>query len=438
MSEHSVFAFSASSRWIPCPGSMAYPENTAEGVDAGEYADEGTAAHKLAAILLKSKSGMTAEDWIGKVIRGGKREFEITEEFANHVQTYVDDVQRRAIGGYLMVEQRVTLDGVEEFDESNYGTSDAIIAHPGYGVVEDLKFGQGEKVYAWTWARPDAPFKMTMELDSTESAEVEPNYQLMLYALACLADIRMLVGDVSHIDIVINQPRIGNLSELRVPIAVLERFGVFAADALKKAELAMGLGVSTVEREAAKYLNPGEKQCRWCRALARCPAAAARVQEETAAGFDIIAEEPPKVPVNAPQVAKAMLAVPFVADWCRAVMQRANELVSDGVKIIGPDDKPYKFVEGKQGDRKWIDNAAAEAALVGVLGPKAYKPQEILTASGASKVLDKKATKQIWADVFVPLIKRAPGKPLLVMGSDPREPYIPVAGAEEFDMENGE
>jgi hypothetical protein len=257
----------------------------------------------------------------------------------------------------------------------------------------------------------------------------------MLYALACLVDICMLVGDVSHIDIVINQPRIGNLSELRVPIAVLERFGVFAADALKKAELAMGLGVTAVEREAAKYLNPGEKQCRWCRALARCPAAAARVQEETAAGFDIIAEEPPKVPVNAPQVAKAMLAVPFVADWCRAVMQRANELVSDGVKIIGPDDKPYKFVEGKQGDRKWADEAAAEAALVGILADKAYAPQKILTASAASKILDKKKTAETWKDVFVPLIKRAPGKPLLVMGSDPREPYIPVAGAEEFDVE---
>jgi Protein of unknown function (DUF2800) len=414
---------------------MAYPENTAEGIDAGEYADEGTAAHQLAATVLKHKD-IRAEDYIGQIIDVGKRSFTVTEEFASHVQTYVDDVQRRAIGGYLMVEQRVTLDGVEEFDESNYGKSDAIIAHPGYGVVEDLKFGQGEKVYAWTWARSDAPFKMTMELDSTESAEVEPNYQLMLYALACLADIRMLVGDVSHIDIVINQPRIGNLSELRVPIAVLERFGVFAADALKRAEYAKKKGVEYIERaKGYPLLNPGEKQCRWCRALSRCPAAAAKVQEETAAGFDIIAEEPPKVPVNAPQVAKAMLAVPFVADWCRAVMQRANELVSDGVKIIGPDDKPYKFVEGKQGDRKWADEAAAEAALTGVLGDKAYAPQKILTASAASKILDKKKTAETWKDVFMPLIKRAPGKPLLVMGSDPREPYIPVAGAEEFDVE---
>jgi Protein of unknown function (DUF2800) len=431
VSEHSVFAFSASPRWIPCPGSMAYPENTAEGTDGGVYADEGTAAHKLAAILLKGKSGTVAEDWIGKVIKGGNREFEVTEDFASHVQTYVDDVQRRAIGGFLMVEQRVTLTGVEGFDESNYGTSDAIIALPGYGVVEDLKFGMGEKVYAWEYARKDSPFKMTMYLDSTDSAEVVPNYQLMMYALACLADIRLLIDDPSHILIVINQPRLGHISELRVPIAVLERFALFAADALKVATNAMGLNPN--DKKLENWLNPGEKQCRWCRALARCPAAAKRVQKEVAADFDMIGEQPPVAPVSAAHVARAMLAVPFISDWCRAVMAKANELVAAGTELIGPDAKPYKFVEGKQGDRKWADEKAAEDALTGVLGDKAYQPQKLLTASAASKILDKKRTKAVWDDVFVPLIKRAPGRPMLVMGSDPRPAFSPASSSDEFD-----
>jgi Protein of unknown function (DUF2800) len=445
-SEHSVFAFSASPRWVPCPGSMAYPENTAEGVDGGVYADEGTAAHKLAAILLKSKSGMVAEDWIGKMIRGGTREFEITEEFAAHVQTYVDDVQRRAIGGFLMVEQRVTLAGVEGFDESNYGTSDAIIgieakrheegSMPAYGVVEDLKFGMGEKVYAWEFAKADAPFKMTMYLDSTDSAEVVPNYQLMMYALAALADLALLVDGIKFIRIVINQPRLGHVSELDVPVAVLERFAEFAADALKKAEIAMGFGAKHVELEADKYLNPGDKQCRWCRALARCPAAAKRVQKEVAADFDTIAAEPPAAPVNAPQIAKAMLAVPFISDWCRAVMAKANELVAADIEVIGPDGKPYKFVEGKLGDRKWADERAAESALLGVLADKAYQPQKILTAAGAAKILDKKKTAETWKDVFVPMIKRAPGKPMLVLGSDPRPAFSPAASSDEFETES--
>jgi Protein of unknown function (DUF2800) len=444
-SDHSVFAFSASVRWINCPGSMAFPENTAEGVDAGVYADEGTAAHTLASWVLKDKR-KRCDDFVGTKIQAGKREFEVTEEFASHVQTYVDDVQRRAIGGYLMVEQRVTLEGVEGFDASNYGTSDAIIAIPNanglvdqtYGVVEDLKFGQGEKVYAWELAHGNEPFTM-MTYAEEDGVQIErkvvPNYQLMMYALACLADIRLLIDDPSHILIVINQPRLGHVSELRVPIKVLERFALFAADALKIATNAMGLYPDDPKLE--NWLNPGEKQCRWCRAPTegprRCQAREKRVQKEISADFDVIGGEPPVVPSNPPTVARALLAVPFVTDWCRAVVAQANELVGAGVKLMGPDAQPYKFVEGRQGDRKWADEKQAESALLGVLGPQAYQPQKILTASGASKILDKKKTANMWKDVFVPLIKRAPGKPLLVMGSDPRPAFSPAAGSDEFD-----
>jgi hypothetical protein len=429
--EHSLFAFSASPRWIPCPGSMAHPDNTAEDQDGGIYADEGTAAHKLAATLLKSKSGMRAEDWIGKIIRGGKREFEITEEFAAHVQTYVDDVERRAIGGFLMVEQRVTLAGIDGFDESNYGTSDAVMAVDLIGIVEDLKFGQGEKVYAWVFAYADDPFKMVMHLDSSESAEVVPNYQLMMYALAALADLRLLVDEITGVQIVINQPRIGNLSELWVPIAVLERFALFAAEALKKAEMAMGLGWIAAQKKPELF-KPGEKQCRWCKAV-DCIAREKAIAAEVGADFDMIAAEPPVAPIDSKRIAKAMLAVPFISDWCRAVMAKANELVTAGIDVIGPDGKPYKFIEGKLGDRKWSDEKAAEAALTGVLGADAYQPQKILTASGAAKKLDKKKTAQTWTDVFVPLIKRAPGKPVLVIGSDPRPAFSPASTSDEFD-----
>lgn len=434
--EHSLFAFSAGPRWIPCPGSMAYPENIAE-YDAGELAGEGIAAHALAAACLKSKGKVRAESFIGQIIEGGKRTFEVTEEFADHVQTYVDDVERRALGGYLMVEQRVTLEGVEGFDASNYGTSDAVIAVKNYGVVEDLKFGQGEKVYAWTPAREGALFTMNM-FQGDEVIAVEPNYQLMMYALACLADLRLLIDEPAGIQIVINQPRVGILSELWVPIDVLERFALFAAEALYKAKAAKALGVADVERKADKYLNPGKKQCRWCRALARCPAATKKAEEETAAGFDIIADNPPQVPTDAAKIARAMLAVPFVADWCRAVMARANEMVAGGETIIGPDNQPYKFVEGKEGTRKWKDPRKAETLLLAKLPRSQVFVEKLITAPAAAKLLNKKATKETWVETFEPLIGRPPGKPLLVMGSDPRPPYSPAASEDEFDAEEAD
>jgi Protein of unknown function (DUF2800) len=441
---HSVFAFSASPRWIPCAGSMAHPQNVAEDTDGGYYANEGTAAHTIAANILKHNRTPA----VGDVMTVGKDKITVTDEMLDHIATYIDDVQRRAIGGYLMVEQRVTLDGVEGFDKTNYGTSDVIIAMPAhdgrkaYGVVEDLKFGQGEKVYAWQFARPNAPFKMVMYLDSTDSAEVEPNYQLMMYALAALADIRLLVDEPDHILIVINQPRLGILSELRVPIAVLERFAVFAGDALKKAEMAMGLGVEACEKADAinptnphKFFTPGEKQCRWCNAP-NCKARAAKVQAEVAADFDVIAANPPVVKTDAKAVAKAMLAVPFIMDWCNAVMVQANVMVSGGIEILGPDQKPYKFVEGQLGDRKWKKAAEAEMALLANLPPEqAYAPRKILSAAKAAKLLDRKKTKELWNDVFAPLIGRAPGKPILVQGSDPRPPYTAASTPDEFDVE---
>jgi hypothetical protein len=114
-------------------------------------------------------------------------------------------------------------------------------------------------------------------------------------------------------------------------------------------------------------------------------------------------------------------------------MARTNEMVAANIDIIGPDNKPYKFIEGKQGDRKWKNEKMAEAMLVGVLADKAYQPQKILTASGAAKILDKKKTAETWKDVFVPLIGRAPGKPMLVIGSDPRPAFSPASSADEFE-----
>jgi hypothetical protein len=64
---------------------------------------------------------------------------------------------------------------------------------------------------------------------------------------------------------------------------------------------------------------------------------------------------------------------------------------------------------------------------------KVYAPKKIITPSVADKALNKKATKETWKDVFEPLIRRPPGKPQLVLGSDPRPVYQKKADAEEFE-----
>jgi hypothetical protein len=426
---------------------MAYPANLVN-TDGGKYANLGTAKHEVSAGVLTGKLA-APESAIGLDIKAGLDGFVVDEEFADHVRYYTDEIERRAMGATLMVEQKVSLHGWEGFTKANYGTSDAIIAHeakiadettglefPAYGEVCDAKFGSGVKVYAWEYAKPNDLFTMDMFPEGSEEPTlVVPNYQLMMYAVASLKRIELLVGTVSHINIVIIQPPLNSISELRVPRAVLERFALFAAQALKRAEHAKAVGWDAV-CAVDNMLNPGEKQCTWCKAFATCPAAAKRVESDVASDFEVIAEQPPTIGLDTKSLGKYFAAVPFVTAWCKAVLAEVNSAVSDGKQVIGSDGQPLKFVEGDLGDRKWESEEAAKDALLGVLPfDKVYTEPEVISAPAAAKLLDKKATKQQWKDVFEPMVKRAPGKPKLALGSDPRAPYSPAATSDEFEVQ---
>lgn len=432
MSEHAQFGSpSSAEREIRCPGSTAFPENQVPG-ESSIYADEGTAAHTLASRCLELK--VPAHTYIDTQIVVGKNVFEVTEEFAAHVQTYVDDVERRATGGQLMIEQRVQIE-----ETGAFGTSDAIIASPPGaavdGEVSDLKFGRGEQVYAWSYATEDAPFTLEMyKVDESELPDVvEPNYQLMLYALGSLEILRMLVEKLRRIRLVINQPRLGHVSELVVTVEILERFGAYAAEAKAFAERARQ-HTRRDTPEFLTYLHPGEKQCRWCRAMAVCPKLAAQVAQEVGAEFELIESTNTAPLPNLKGLSRAFRVIPMIRDWIREVEARANTIVAGGGEIIGVDKKPMKFVEGKQGARAWTNEKEAEAALLGqLIEADAYAPRKIISASQAAKKLDKKKTATVWKDVFAPLIKRPPGRPMLVLGSDPRPPFSGAAKGEEFD-----
>ena len=134
--------------------------------------------------------------------------------------------------------------------------------------------------------------------------------------------------------------------------------------------------------------------------------------------------------------------VPLVELWCKAVKAELSKRVADGEAILGPDGKPYKFVEGEEGKRSWDKEqlAAAEEATVGQLGPEAYSKPVLLTAPAVEKALikkykGKKKIEQLWKDVFVPLVKRPRGQPILTFGSDDRPAFTGSGEAEDFDEE---
>lgn len=396
---------------------MAFPENQKQDETSSVYADDGSMTHLWASMFLQNRKDVMSAIGAKGTMREGGKEFILDEDRASRIQGYVDDIRRRAIGGHLFVETRVDLS--DYLGEGQGGTADAAIALPAqrFGIVEDLKDGSGEKVYA--------SYIVSPATDTTPEVHA-PNPQLALYALGLLKDFA-LFGEIDDFLLVIYQPKLDHIDEFLISVADLKEFGMQVIIAVQKAHEAI-----RIAKIGAQFnLNPGEKQCRWCRAKSKCPALANFVTTATRADFDDV----PVLPNDTIILAQSYQAVPLIEQWCAAVQAEMQAQVANGVNVIGPDNQPYKFVEGKEGNRKWKDEQAAEAALLGQLPRDKAFVTKLLTAPAAAKLLDKKTTKAIWKDMFEPLIAKSPGKPLLVCGSDPRAPVTIAANATDFDDE---
>jgi hypothetical protein len=401
MGDHAVFSPSSAHRWIPCPGSLALSAGLPD--FSSSYADEGTAAHILAARTL-SYPHRNCDFFLGETTEINGKVWEFTAEMCEAVQVYVTDVRARAKGGRLFIEQKCELDealGVP----GQFGTSDAVILQPGRLTVVDLKYGRGERV------------------------DAKENEQGMLYAAGALLIADLLADEeVSELEFVVCQPRLDHIDSWSFTREQLEDFLYRARNSVAEACVVIPLGAKV----PISYLNPGEKQCRWCKAKAACPALARKVQNEVHDDFQDIVAANATAPIDA---ALAIRVVPLIEQWCAAVRAAVMGAIHAGEQIIGPDGQPYKLVEGRKGHRKWRDPNAAAAALLGQLSvDKAYQPAEPITPAAAEKLLGKKAQKAMWDDVFAPLITQGNGKPTLALGSDERPAFTFSADSTEFEV----
>lgn len=414
MSTHSFFGPSKANMWMSCHGAMAFPENQAQG-PTSEFADEGTCAHHFAALCLST--GNDADDYLGAAYKIGDRVWVCNQDMADGIQVYVDDVRRRVGHGMLLVEQKVDLS--EWLGTDQFGTADAIIVDSSRKTitVEDLKFGRGERVYA-------------SSMDGTF------NKQLALYALGAVR-IAELFADVHpgwRVELVISQPRVDEKpSEMVTNVEKLLEFGITAKRAVLNnihvIEAVAEKGVLTPIHRA--NLTPTDKGCRWCRKAPTCPTLRAKIEAEVTADFDTIEVTPPQLPMNNDALSEAYAALPHIRNWCNAVESMVYGQVSEGKIVNGSDGLPLKLVEGRQGARKWIDSKEAESVLQAILpADKMYAPPVVITAAVAAKLLDRKATKEQWNTYLAPLIQRAPGKPVIALGSDDRAAYSGDATAD--------
>ena len=380
MSLHAKLSPSGAHRWMACPGSVTLEADFPDTSSA--YAREGTAAHELAAMVLEDPSS-TANHYVGKKIafddHGEEVVWPITKEMADYVDDYVSFVRERAVGKILHVECKLSIGHITGEDGAT-GTSDVVIIDREQEAIEviDLKYGMGVRV------------------------DAENNEQMQFYALGALYEYE-LISDFSWVTMVIHQPRLNHVSEWNIPVDQLRRFEDEARHAADKV------------RWEEPTFNPSEKQCRFCKAKATCPALRAEVTEIVGGAATLDEFTPQTVDSQSGDnyLPMAMSKVGMVEDWCKAVRAEVERRLLAGQTVDG-----YKLVEGRKGNRAWSDEGAVEQLFKSFrLRQEEMYDFKLISATKAEKLL--KENPKRWAKTEQ-LITRSDGKPSVAPATDKR------------------
>lgn len=409
---HSSFGPSSSAMWLHCAGSLI--PNLMADDDAGYDAAYGTVAHDVTDQWRKSGKkpkhllGTTVfvervSDWWGFFV-------DIDEEMMEHCKTCVDSVDMEP--GEHFYERRVDISKITPIPRQR-GTADCFILQEGVIrrgrrvgsrlIVVDWKFGKGVQVFA------------------------EDNTQGLLYALGVFYEFD-IDYDILEIEIRIEQPRLGHS----------DRWVITREQLLEFAEWAKPRAYAAWQLDAPR--TPGVKQCRWCKVKDTCAANAKMQIDLVSSAFTNLGEEGPTYTAEqlgdfresasaglfrAPRDIATMTIEEMVGiyeyrgivdAWWKRLGEALESLADAGQKVPG-----MKLVEGRS-NRHFINERLAGEKLVS-LGVPPSKVRKVVTCSpAAAEDLLREAghRRKDIPNLLEGLIRRAPGKPTLVMERDKR------------------
>lgn len=327
---HAPLAPSSAARWVQCPGSVVGQLASPLPDDDPEASEEGTAAHELAATMLKGDSVTHTDD------------AEMFEAAAFYANTILKLVSQQVEKYELHVEERVTCPTIHEH---NYGTPDAWMFNRALATLDvfDFKYGHGY-------------------------VEVYENWQLLNYAIGILSQLGIITAP-TQINLHIIQPR------------SYHRDGPHRTWSLRLVDLSQYQTQLRCAAQAALSDNPSFNtgdECKYCRARNTCPAL-------LTVGYGAIEASSRSMPLEmTPQVTGMVLRqVRTAMERLKAIesglSQQAEHILRNGGRV------PGYHLESKPSARSWKVPATEVLALGDMMGVPLGKPVDVITPTQAIK-----------------------------------------------------
>lgn len=378
------FAPSSFERRMLCAGSAVLEANEPD--SENEYSREGSIAHAVVEHCLINKVSAQTMMFIDYE---GKTEI-VPQDMRDHVQAFIDHLHERAKDAPIYSEQRYELEWLTG-EKGAKGTCDA-------------SFPKGKVLETWDFKYGYKPVK------------AEGNPQIRIYSL-CAARQFDMVYDFERVVNGIFQPRINNISFEELSIKELQDFGAKEVkDTIKRVEQAKK------SNSLDGFLHPSEKACQWCKAAYKCPALASEVAKAASVDFEDETQTELITPVD---LGTAMAKTELIETWLKNVRSKVEIELLAGRPVKG-----FKLVEGKKGNRDWVDEKETEVQL-----KKLKLPNDVIYDTSLRSVaqLEKKLKgKTDILDKLKKLYSQKTGKPSVAPVSDPRTTYDPKP-AEDFD-----
>lgn len=379
--KHSRFAPSSLERILACPRSVLLTDAIGAVGTSSKYAAEGSVAHTVAEAYLRSEQPAA----VGEVVEYEGHAILVDDAVHEHGKAYAAYVRallRENYHGVLFVEETVRLDEVVGPDADMYGHLDAAVWHPTSGVLHiiDYKYGAGVRV---------EPFD---------------NPQLKAYALGAMYSLGIAPGAVRTVKLHVYQPRMNNIEHDTIPAIDLLIWG---------AEVLAPTITAILQNDVRNEYTTGD-HCRWCPALAHCPAIRERANRAAQAAF----ASPDATPraLSTAELADVLDEIDVIEPWLDAAREEAKRRAIEDHDIA----PRYKLVEGRS-SRVWRGDVTTLPPRLRKLG---LKKADIFTDPAIRSVAQietrLKKLKTARLDLFGELWEKKSGAPSLVKETNPR------------------